>query len=85
MVKVRIGIGVVGIVDIIVGIVCSIVGIVRIMVKVRIRIVVLFDRCKLLFVGGLVIIIGFKKKKKKKFNWFWECFGHFVDILGDFL
>ena len=68
MVKVRIGIGVVGIVDIIVGIVCSIVGIVRIMVKVRIRIVVLFDRWKLLFVGGLVIIIGLKKKKINKFK-----------------
>ena len=64
MVKVRIGIGVVGIVDSIVG-VGYIIGIVRIMVKVRIRIVVLFDRCKLIFVGGLVIIIGFKKNKKK--------------------
>ena len=43
-----------------------------------------FDRGKLLLVGGLVIIIGLKKKKKN-LNGFGKVFGHFVNNLGDFL
>ena len=54
------------------------------MVKVRIRIGELFDRGKLLLSGGLVIIIGLKKKKYIFFKRFWEGFGHFVNNLGDF-